>query len=149
MNWILKTWTELNTTDLFEAYKLRTDVFVVEQGCPYPEVDNHDLKSKHLFLWDKNVLAAYARITPPGTVYPQPSIGRIVILESYRGQGLGKDLVARSLEALREDYAGRDIKIQAQEYLNDFYGSFGFKTISPSYPDALVMHVDMLLSASE
>ena len=145
MKWSLKNWAELNVDELHLAYKLRTDVFVVEQGCAYPEVDEYDPRSQHLFVWKGDELCAYARVCPPGTVYKQPSLGRIVVASNFRGSGLGKQLVQKGIELLRKNYPKQQIKIQAQEYLEDFYGSFGFKTISPSYPDAMVMHVDMVL----
>lgn len=144
MKWELKSWEELSAEDLYQAYKLRTDVFVVEQGCAYPEVDEHDPFCEHLFAWDGNRLAAYSRICPPGTVYEYPSLGRIVVEESFRNQGLGRALINRGLKRLESLYPGQTIKIQAQEYLEKFYQSFGFKTITESYPDVGVMHVDMV-----
>ena len=146
MNWILKNWAELEISELYAAYKLRTEVFVVGQGCAYPEVDEHDPHCKHLFAWDGEALAAYARICPPNTVYSETSLGRIVVAEKYRGKGLGKKLMQRALKALKEDFPQERIKIQAQEYLEDFYASFGFQTITESYPDVMVMHVDMVLA---
>ena len=145
MNWILKSWAELEVNDLYVAYKLRTDVFVVEQGCAYPEVDEHDPNCQHLFAWDGDALAAYARLCPPDTVYPEASLGRIVVAENYRKQGLGKELMQRAILVLQKDFPQRKIKIQAQEYLEGFYASFGFQTITESYPDVMVMHVDMVL----
>lgn len=147
MNWTLKAWTELSVDELYQAYKLRTDVFVVEQGCAYPEIDEHDPECRHLFAWKDKELQAYARICPPHSVYPQASLGRIVVKAECRGQGLGRDLVRRSLQALREEHPNQAVKIQAQEYLESFYASFGFKTITSSYPDVMVMHVDMLLDS--
>lgn len=144
MNWELKKWKELSADDLYHAYKLRTDVFVVEQGCAYPEVDEHDLNSEHLFGWQDKTLVCYARICPPGTVYPHPSLGRIVVEEHYRGNSFGRELINRGLARLSELFPNQAIKIQAQEYLEPFYQSFGFKTITESYPDAGVMHVDMV-----
>ncbi len=144
MNWELKKWSEVNREDLYQAYKLRTDVFVVEQGCAYPEVDEYDPHCEHLFGWKDYKLVAYARICPPASVYPEASLGRIVVESSFRGSGLGKDLMQRGLQRLEEKFPGQAIKLQAQEYLEKFYQSFGFTTISDSYPDVGVMHVDML-----
>lgn len=144
MNWKLKEWKDLSPDELHRAYKLRTDVFVVEQGCAYPEVDDHDPHCKHLFAWEGQELRAYARICPPGTVYPEASIGRIVIPLAHRGGGFGKELVNRALEDLEQDFPEYPIKLQAQQYLEGFYASFGFKTITTSYPDVMVMHVDMI-----
>lgn len=144
MNWELKTWEQLQVDELYAAYKLRTDVFVVEQGCAYPEVDEHDPKCEHLFAWNGSKLVAYARICPPASVYTEPSLGRIVVEKSLRGSGLGKELMQRGLARLEKLYPALTIKIQAQEYLEKFYQSFGFETITDSYPDVAVMHVDML-----
>lgn len=145
MIWELKDWSDLKLMQLHAIYKLRTDVFVVEQGCAYPEVDEHDLVCKHLMLWQNDELIAYARICPPNSVYPQASIGRIVVHENHRFTGYGKELVQKSLAALKAWFPKAEVKIQAQEYLEKFYTSFGFRTITDSYPDAMVMHVDMIL----
>lgn len=147
MIWKLKEWEELKPDELHQAYKLRTDVFVVEQGCPYPEVDDYDPQCKHLFAWKDKELVAYARVCPPETVYPEASVGRIVIPVNHRGGGLGKELVNRALEQAALDFPTHNIKLQAQEYLEGFYASFGFETITKSYPDMMVMHVDMLKPA--
>ena len=144
MKWELKKWEELNANDLYHAYKLRIDVFVVEQGCAYPEVDEHDPYCEHLFGWEDDKLAVYSRICPPATVYPYPSLGRIVVTENYRGKRLARQVIDRGLALLEERFPGQPIKIQAQQYLEKFYQSFGFKTITESYPDAGVMHVDMV-----
>lgn len=140
----LLNWSELSVDALYQAYKLRTDVFVVEQGCAYPEVDEHDPHCQHLFFWEDQSLVAYARICPPGTVYPQASLGRIVVLAGHRQRGIGRALVARGLEQLAKDFPDHPIKLQAQQYLEPFYASFGFKTITKPYPDVGVMHVDMV-----
>lgn len=145
MKWELKDWSDIELNELHAIYKLRTDVFVVEQGCAYPEVDQHDVVCKHLMLWQAGELLAYARICPPNSVYPQASIGRIVVPKNHRAMGYGKELVQKALTALKAWFPEAEVKIQAQEYLEKFYASFGFKTITASYPDAMVMHVDMIL----
>ncbi len=148
MNWVLKNWQELSVDELHQAYKLRTDVFVVEQGCAYPEVDSHDPHCQHLFAWEDSRLVAYSRICPSDTVYPEPSLGRIVIPQSHRRTGIGRELMSRSLEILQARYPNEIIKIQAQHYLEAFYTSFGFKTITKPYPDVMVMHIDMILDST-
>jgi ElaA protein len=149
MNWKLKDWQNLTVDELHAIYKLRTDVFVVEQGCAYPEVDEHDPASRHLMVWDEGELAGYARICPPHTVYPEPSLGRIVVHKGQRNKGLGKALINRCLADLKKNFPDSRVKIQAQEYLASFYAAFGFKTITKSYPDVMVMHVDMVLDLNQ
>lgn len=145
MNWELKNWKDLTVEELHAAYMLRTDVFVVEQGCPYPEVDDHDLVCRHLMVWNDEGLIAYARICPPNSVYPEASLGRIVVKEGYRSKGYGRELIQRGLADLKAHFPSTKVKLQAQEYLEKYYASFGFRTITKSYPDAMVMHVDMIL----
>lgn len=79
MNFQLKTFNELTTTELYNILKERTDVFVVEQNCPYPEVDGKDLQSYHLFKEENGEIIAYLRILPPGVSYPELSIGRVLV----------------------------------------------------------------------
>lgn len=145
MEWTYKKWQELERDELFDIYKLRVDVFVVEQDCAYPEIDYNDKLVGHLFAYADGQLAAYSRLCPPHTVYPEVSIGRVICHSNFRGQGLGRELVKRAVEQLQKDFPGQKIKAQAQEYLEYFYKSFGFKTISESYLEDGIPHVDMVL----
>tara|TARA_R110002050_G_scaffold95095_2_gene197910 strand:+ start:4113 stop:4550 length:438 start_codon:yes stop_codon:yes gene_type:complete len=145
MEWRYKKWQELERDELFDIYKLRVDVFVVEQDCAYPEIDNNDKLVGHLFAYADGQLAAYSRLCPPHTVYSDVSIGRVICHSNFRGQGLGRELVKRAIEQLQKDFPGQKIKAQAQEYLENFYKSFGFKTISESYLEDGIPHVDMVL----
>jgi len=145
MEWTYKKWQELGRDELFDIYKLRVDVFVVEQGCAYPEVDDNDKLVGHLFAYADEQLVAYSRLCPPNTVYPEASVGRVICHEDFRGEGLGKDLVKRAVEQLKKEFPGQKIKAQAQQYLEDFYKSFGFKTISKPYLEDGIAHVDMVL----
>lgn len=148
MKWVLKTFKELSTLELFEYLKLRQAVFVVEQTCPYPDIDNTDLVAHHLLAWSNDTLAACARLIPPGVTYEHPSIGRIASNEAYRGTGLGRELVKHSIDHIVEMYPYQTIKIGAQERLESFYQSFGFKTASPMYLEDDIPHIDMVLSTS-
>jgi len=145
MRWELKTLTELTSSELFEYLKLRQSVFVVEQTCPYPDIDDTDKAANHLLAWDKNTLAACARIIPAGVTYEYPSIGRIATGAMYRGTGLGRELVRRSIEQTQGLYPEQAIKIGAQERLSRFYQSFGFETVSDMYLEDDIEHIDMLL----
>ena len=78
LQWIYLHFDELTAKDLYAAMRLRGEVFVVEQNCPYLDADNLDLASWHLFGWEGDHLAAYCRILPPGVAFEQASIGRVV-----------------------------------------------------------------------
>lgn len=142
----IKTFEELTNLELYELLSFRTQIFVVEQECAYQEVDNQDQPALHVIGWQNNRVVACARICPPGTVYQEPSIGRVAVLEKERKSGFGRKLFQRALDETLKLYPNQKIKIQAQVYLEEFYKSFGFATISEPYPDVGVMHVDMILT---
>lgn len=148
MDLICKTFEELHLLELYDLMKLRTDIFVVEQECAYPELDDFDKVAFHIIGTVENEIVAYSRILPADTLYEQVSIGRVAIKEDQRKKQLGKILFGFTLEKTQEKYPGKTLKIQAQTYLEKFYSSFGFKTISKPYPDFEVWHVDMLLEKS-
>lgn len=145
MNFQLKTFDELTTTELYKILKERTDVFVVEQHCPYPEVDGKDLQSYHLFKEENGEIIAYLRILPPGVSYSELSIGRVLVKKEYRGQHLARQMMQEALTFISNVLKVNTVKIQAQQYLQDFYSSFGFKVISEVYLEDGIPHIDMLL----
>jgi ElaA protein len=145
MSWNVKRFDELTTTELYAILKERTQVFVVEQECPYLEVDGKDLLTYHLYKEENGEIAAYARLLPPGVSYTEASIGRVFVRKEYRGRGLAGELLIRSLDFLHGELGETKIKIQAQEYLREFYGSFGFTAITDSYLDDGIPHIDMVL----
>lgn len=146
LKWQVQPLMQLSATQLHALYQLRTAIFVVEQACAYQEVDEHDPQSVHLLGWQGAELLACARVCPPHTVYTQPSVGRVAVADAHRGKGLGKEIFKRALVQCRQAYPEKEIKIQAQCYLEKFYQSFGFKTVSVPYPDFGIMHVDMIRS---
>ena len=145
MNFTLKTFDQLTNTELYNILKERTNVFVVEQNCPYPEVDGKDVQSYHLYKEEDGEIIAYLRILPPGVSYAELSIGRVLVKKEYRGQRLAHELMMRALQFIEDELNETTVKIQAQDYLRKFYGSFGFKAISEVYLDDGIPHVDMLL----
>ena len=145
MVFTLKTFDELTTTELYNILKERTAVFVVEQQCPYPEVDGKDLQSYHLYKEENGEILAYLRILPPGVSYTELSIGRVLVKKEYRGQRLAQELMTEALHFIHEELKETTVKIQAQDYLRNFYASFGFEPISDTYLDDGIPHVDMLL----
>jgi ElaA protein len=145
MSWNIKRFDELTTKELYAILKERIQVFVVEQECPYLEVDGKDLQSCHLYKEENGEVAAYARLIPPGVSYPEASIGRVLVKKEYRGRGLAGELINRSLDFLHGELGETKVKIQAQEYLREFYGSFGFTAITDPYLDDGIPHIDMVL----
>ncbi|GAA2970306.1 GNAT family N-acetyltransferase [Lentilactobacillus parakefiri] len=140
----VKTFPELTTQELFQIYKLRVAVFVVEQKCYYQEVDDDDLIAYHLMFKDsQNELTAYARIIPEKNA-TIARIGRVVVNPNHRGGGLGRELVQAALDRIPSlmPHTAK-IVLAGQEYLNEFYKSFGFKNVSDVYLEDGIPHIDM------
>lgn len=150
MNWLCLTFPQLSTEQLYQLLKLRVDVFVVEQNCPYPELDNKDKIEGvfHLLGYQDGELVAYSRLLCPGISYNNVSFGRVAIALSARGKGLGQTLLSAVLAYCQQFWPDQDIDIGAQEYLLGFYQSFGFKAISEVYLEDDIRHLDMRLTKS-
>ena len=147
MEWILKSFKQLDVDELFELLKLRVDVFVVEQNCPYPEIDEKDRHADtlHLFGTKKNGgLAAYLRILPPGLSFKEASFGRVVVAVQYRKQGISNTLVKKAFEIIENRWPEKNIRIGAQVYLKQFYESHDFQSVSSEYFEDEIAHIDML-----
>ncbi|GIU53898.1 GNAT family N-acetyltransferase [Shewanella sp. KT0246] len=149
MQWKLLSFNEFSLDELYEVLKLRVDVFVVEQNCPYPELDNKDRLpgAKHLLgLNPQGELIAYTRILPAGVSYPEASIGRVIIAESGRGKGIAHALMQRSIDVVKDLWPQENIQIGAQQHLNQFYQQQGFINNSEMYLEDGIPHIDMLLT---
>lgn len=150
MNWMCLTFSQLSTVQLYELLKLRVDVFVVEQTCPYPELDNKDRAEGvyHLLGYQHGRLIAYSRLLNSGTSYNNVSFGRVAIVKSSRGSGLGQELLSTVLDYCQQLWPNQDIDIGAQEYLLEFYEGYGFKAVSEVYLEDDIPHLNMRLSKS-
>ena len=137
---------QLTNNQLYQALKLRCDVFVVEQGCAYPELDGIDPHCFHVLCYRESELMAYSRIVPPGLLYKEASIGRVVTAKGFRGANLGMQLMEQSIAHCQLLFREAPIRIMAQQYLEPFYSALGFTTVSPPFSDFNVKHVYMLLA---
>ena len=145
-HWILKSFSELTTDELYALLRLRNEVFIVEQNCPFPDLDGRDQQCHHLLGFDgeKGTLLAYTRLVPPGLAYGYPSIGRVVTSVEARGAGVGRELMQRSIREITQLYGPHTLQISAQEYLRDFYESFGFLQSGEGYLEDGIEHIPML-----
>jgi ElaA protein len=137
---------ELSAEQLYAVLAARVAVFVVEQNCAYQELDGLDAGAEHLIAWSGTEVAGYLRVLGPGTRFDDPSIGRIITMQAFRGSGLGRELVAKGIARARERYPGRTVRISAQRYLERFYGELGFTTASEPYLEDGIPHVEMVLT---
>ena len=135
---------DLSAPDFHAAMVQREAVFVVEQNCVYPDADGYDLQCWHLLAWSDAQLAAYLRVTDPGSKYPEPSLGRVLTAPAFRGQGLGKVLLTEALARCAATWPGQPNRIGAQQYLLTFYQGFGFAPVSEMYLEDNIPHIEML-----
>jgi len=143
MHWELKKFDELTNRELHDIFRLRVDIFVVEQTCPYPEIDGKDPESLHLMGKIKDEIVAYSRLLPPDVSFDEASIGRVVVAETHRGTGLGYELMRESVKRSVAIY-NLPIKIGAQAHLEKYYGAAGFVKVSDVYLEDDIPHIDML-----
>lgn len=146
VSWSILPFEELPVQDLHAVLKLRVDVFVVEQTCPYAEVDGQDPQAVHVLGKDhKGALIAYARILPPDA-HGIPHIGRVVVHPDHRGRDLGRAVMRVCLEELQQRNGSRRSAISAQAHLQGFYASLGYQVTSGTYVWDGIPHVDMALT---
>ncbi len=160
LTWQVCTFSQLSTFQLYQLLKLRVDIFVVEQNCPYSDLDNKDTQdgTYHLIGYVKgedcaqneegsaqNEIVAYARLMASGIHYSNVSFGRVAIKASHREQGFGHHLVAEAIAQCRAIWPGATIDIGAQQHLCQFYSKHGFIPISDMYLEDNIPHIDMRL----
>jgi len=147
IEWDIKSFKGLGTEDLYALLKLRVDVFVVEQSCPYPEIDGKDRHPETLHLVGRNKegkIVAYLRMLPPGLSFKQVSMGRVVVAKNFRGQGISDAMLKIALDHIHCTWPDENIQIGAQVYLKDFYQSHGFEAASQIYLEDGIPHIDMV-----
>jgi len=137
---------ELSAGQIYAVLAARVAIFVVEQNCAYQDLDGLDADAEHLIAWSGKEVAGYLRVLAPGTRFDDPSIGRIITTQPFRGSGLGREVVAKGIERTRQRYPGQPIRISGQKYLERFYRDFGFVTVSEPYLEDGIPHVEMVLS---
>jgi len=146
ISWTFSAFESLSNYHLYQFLKLRQDVFIIEQSCLYPDIDNLDQFSHHLLGFNKKSLVAYLRIVPPGRKFNHPSVGRVIITKSERNRGLGDELVRIGLQKAKELYGNTDINVEAQAHLHDFYHRIGFRKISDKYDVDGIPHIKMVFN---
>ena len=134
---------DLDTTTLYALLKLRTDVFVVEQNCPYAELDGRDDEpaTRHLWVERDGEIRAYLRVLNDGDV---ERIGRVATAKTARGAGLAGRLMAEALTII----GNRPSVLDAQAHLMEFYARFGYRPAGPEYVEDGIPHVPMAREAS-
>ena len=140
----IKAFNELTLTSLYEVLHLRAEVFVVEQNCPYQDVDGKDQKAMHILGYHKEQLVAYTRVFKPGYYFDNASIGRVVVKENARQYGFGKDIMKASIAFIEDTLDLSTIELSAQTYLKKFYNDLGFQEIGEGYLEDDIPHIKMI-----
>ena len=145
MRFELKTFEKLSVDELYDALQLRSDVFVVEQTCAYPDLDDKDKLALHVLGYYENKLIAYARLLAPGVSYKEAAIGRVVVNKNYRGKNAGRELMKKAIESTLTEFKVKEISISAQKYLEKFYADLNFISEGEDYLEDDIPHVKMRL----
>lgn len=141
MNLISKKFEELNTVELYEILKARSEIFIMEQNIHYQDMDNIDYRSLHCFFMEDNKVTAYLRAFFQDENKEVVKVGRVLTIK--HGNGIGKDLMLQSLTAIREKMKCKKIIMDAQKHAEGFYEKLNFKTVSDDFLEEGIVHVFM------
>lgn len=141
-----KQFHELSLEELYNILRLRVSVFVVEQNCPYMEIDGLDRDAVHVWLEDEDGIMAYLRVMDRGVENEYVSIGRVIA--ARRRCGLGSRILSEGIRAAEECFNAGKIYLEAQTYAKGFYEKQGFRQISEEFLLDGIPHIQMLREAT-
>ncbi|MBR5329362.1 MAG: GNAT family N-acetyltransferase [Firmicutes bacterium] len=144
MSLFVKSFDELSVKELFEIYKLRCAVFVVEQHCVYQDIDDLDKAALHLWLEEDGQIMAYLRVMPQGVVFEEAAIGRVIAVK--RRVGYGSRILKEGIRIAKECFGADAIRLEAQTYAKSLYEKQGFVQTSDEFLEDGIPHVQMLLT---
>ncbi len=141
----VKAYNQLSLDEFHDLIQLRIQVFVIEQDCPYQDVDGKDKLADHLIAMNEGKLMATLRILPPGIAYEEWAIGRVVVAEEARGTGLGNEIMQAAIKHIDQLHGGHaHIKLSAQEHLRAYYSRHGFEQCGEGYLEDGIPHIPMV-----
>ena len=143
MELVVKPYDELTLDELYEILKLRVAVFVVEQNCPYMEIDGRDKGAIHAYYRDEDGIQAYLRVIDKDDDHPYPALGRVISIK--RRCGLGSKLLKEGIRIAKEEFGAKQIFLEAHTYAKPFYEGVGFRQISEEFLEDGIPHVKMEL----
>ena len=145
IEWICKHHRDLGKEQLYASLKLRSDVFVVEQKCAYPDLDGQDLEgdTHHLMGWEDDQLMAYLRLLDPESQGGDVVIGRVLTAPAGRGKGLGHEMMEQALKQAEKHWPQVPIYLSAQAHLQGYYGRYGFVVVGEEYLEDDIPHIGM------
>mgnify|MGYP003295257856 CR=1 FL=1 len=143
MQLLVKHFTELSAAELYAILRARQDVFVVEQNCPFPEIDGKDLDAYHLWFEENGDILAYARVLDRGVSFETPAVGRVISIR--RREGLGSRILSEGIRIAREKYSAEAVMLEAQVYARKLYEKQGFVQVSEEFLEDGIPHIIMRL----
>jgi len=147
MELTVKSFNELTAGELYKILRARIAVFVVEQNCPYQDLDEKDFSAYHVFLTDKGEVKAYVRVMDRGVSFNEVTIGRVITTE--RKKGYGKIVMREGIRVAKEKFGADTIRIGAQVQARGFYEKLGFKQDSGEYLEDGILHIEMVLTVRQ
>ena len=138
MRVLTAAFAELPPRTAYEVWRLRQQVFVVEQDCPYPDLDRRDLEeaTRHVVLLEDDVVVGTLRVLDDGG---WARIGRVAVTPEARGRGLAALMMGEAMTVCGD----REVRLDAQTGLTAFYAGYGFEATGPAFDEDGVMHVPM------
>ena len=141
MQLLVKHFTELSAAELYAILRARQYVFVVEQNCPFPEIDGKDLDAYHLWFEENGEILAYARVLDRGVSFETPAVGRVISIR--RREGLGSRILSEGIRIAREKYSAEAVMLEAQVYARKLYEKQGFVQVSEEFLEDGIPHIIM------
>lgn len=140
--WQTKKFNELTPKEIYEIYRVRSEVFLVEQDVKCVDPDVHDLDALHVFeINQQGKIDAYARIFVDGD---KVTFGRVLTSKSVRGTGKGAELLQQILQQIKINFAKMPIEIDAQVYASGYYNKFDFHSVGSVFLEEGIEHIKMI-----
>lgn len=140
----IKHYKELTKDQLHDIISIRIAVFVVEQNCPYQELDGKDKDAYHLMAIEDDVIIGTLRILKPGVYYKEAAIGRVVSHPDHRNKKLGHTMMSKAMEYAQKELNYSSIRLSAQTHLVEYYSKHGFQSTGKEYLEDGIPHTEML-----
>lgn len=140
----VKHYNELTKDELYDLIALRVAVFVVEQNCPYQDLDGLDKDAFHVLIKLNHAIIATARILKPGMVYTEVAIGRVSTSSEHRKLKLGHQLMKTCMHFIATEMKENAVRLSAQSHLKNYYAKHGFVATGKDYLEDGIPHSEML-----
>ena len=139
----IKHYSDLTKDEFHDIIALRMAVFVVEQNCPYQDLDGLDKDAYHVIIRNKNKVLATARILKPGVAYAEVAIGRVASATDMRHLKLGHALMQASMDFVQSKMQESTVRLSAQSHLKGYYARYGFEPTGKDYLEDGIPHQKM------